>query len=187
VIIDFHVHIFPPGIRDAREKFFSSEPAFKLLYNSKKSKLSGAEELLECMNVQEVNKAVVFGFPWQSADHFRLGNDYIIDAVSMHPDRLIGMGCFDPFHPEAPEETERCLDSGLSGIGELAFYESDIDEEATSALTPVMDICRVRDAPVLIHANEPIGHIYPGKAPITQGGIYRFLKKFPENRIVLAH
>ncbi len=187
MIIDSHTHIFPARIRDEREKYFSSEKAFKLLYNSKKSKLSGAKELLRCMDEQGVDKSVAFGFPWRSPDNFKLNNDYILKTISEKPDRFIGMGCFDPFHPEAPSEALRCLESGLSGIGELAFYESDIDEDAIRALTPVMNICRDRKAPVLIHTNEPVGHIYPGKAPITQSGIYQFLKKFPGNITVLAH
>ncbi len=39
MIIDAHVHIFPPEIRDNREKFFVGEPDFKLLYESPKSRL----------------------------------------------------------------------------------------------------------------------------------------------------
>jgi len=187
MIIDVHTHIFPERIRSAREKYFPSESAFKSLYQSKKSRLSGAEELIETMDQQGVDKSVVFGFPWRSQDHFKLNNDYIIEAVLRHPDRLIGMACFDPFHPKAPNEAARCLDSGLSGIGELAFYESDINHSATRALTPVMEICLKRNVPILIHTNEPVGHMYPGKAPMSHSGIYRFLKTFPDNRIILAH
>jgi uncharacterized protein len=187
MIIDFHTHIFPDRIRSSREAYFPSETAFKLLYHSKKSKLAGAEELIESMDQQGVDKSVVFGFPWRSEDHFKLNNDYIIEAVSRHPDRLIGMACFDPFHLKGPSEAIRCLDAGLSGIGELAFYESDINVSAIRALTPVMEICLKRKAPILIHTNEPVGHVYPGKAPMSHAGIYRFLKAFPDNRIILAH
>jgi len=54
-------------------------------------------------------------------------------------------------------------------------------------LTPVMEICLKRNVPILIHTNEPVGHMYPGKAPMSHSGIYRFLKTFPDNRIILAH
>ncbi|VEN72955.1 Amidohydrolase [Candidatus Desulfarcum epimagneticum] len=187
MIIDCHTHIFPPEIRDAREKYFASESAFKLLYESEKSKLRGARDLIRRMDEQGVDRSVVFGFPWRSPEVFRRHNDYIMEAAARHPGRLIGLGCFDPSSPEAPSEARRCLDAGLSGIGELAFYESDMDGASADAMAPIMDLCRERNAPVLIHANEPLGHVYPGKAPNTLGGIYRFLKRFPENRMVLAH
>ena len=39
----------------------------------------------------------------------------------------------------------------------------------------------------MIHTNEPVGHVYPGKTPNTLIQIYRLVTKFPENKIVLAH
>ncbi len=92
------------------------------------------------------------------------------------PARLVGFGCFDPASSRAAKETERCLDAGLAGIGELAFYRSGLDDEALARLTPVMDICRERGRPVLIHTNEPVGHRYPGKTPNTLAQIYRLLE-----------
>jgi predicted TIM-barrel fold metal-dependent hydrolase len=40
---------------------------------------------------------------------------------------------------------------------------------------------------VLIHTNEPVGHLYPGKSPNTLGQIYEMVKRFSENKIVLGH
>lgn len=187
MIIDIHTHIFPEKIRDHREDYFSSEPAFRLLYESPKSELIGVDELIAVMDEQNVDKSVVFGFPWISSEAFRLNNDYIIDAVKRYPERLIGFGCFDLNSPDAAKETERCLDAGLKGIGELAFYQSGIDEEAVKKMGPVMALCEERDLPVLIHTNEPVGHAYPGKTPITISQIYNLAQQYPENKIVLAH
>ena len=50
-----------------------------------------------------------------------------------------------------------------------------------------MELCLGRDLPVLIHTNEPVGHEYHGKTPITMAQIYRLIKRFPGNKIVLAH
>jgi hypothetical protein len=41
--------------------------------------------------------------------------------------------------------------------------------------------------PCMIHTNEPVGHPYPGKTPITLEQIYTLAQTFPENRIILAH
>ncbi|MCP4369586.1 MAG: amidohydrolase [Deltaproteobacteria bacterium] len=187
MIIDFHTHIFSKKIRENREKFFFSEPAFKLLYQSPKSKLLGASDIIHSMVEQDVDKSVVFGFPWKNSDIFREENDYILGAVQRYPDRLIGLCCVDPFNKFAANEVIRCLKQGLSGIGELAFYESGIDETALDKLAPLFEICGKKDLPALIHTNEPVGHIYPGKTPNTMSQIYTLVKRFPENKIVLAH
>lgn len=187
MIVDFHTHIFPKNIRENRDKYFPSESAFKLLYSSGKSRLVGAKEIVDAMDEQGVDVSVVFGFPWQNAETFKKHNDYIIESAEKYSGRLVGLGCFDPFSVDAGAEALRCIEGGLSGIGELAFYQSGIDETCIEKLIPVMDICLYRDLPVLIHTNEPVGHIYPGKSPNTLREIYNLIKRFPENKIVLAH
>ena len=187
MIIDFHAHIFPKAIRENREKYFPTEPAFKLLYSSSGSKLVGAREIVVSMDEQGVDKSVVFGFPWKSKEIFQFHNDYIMEAVERYPERLIGLCCFDPLHKETVAEAVRCLEGGLSGIGEIAFYQSSIDDTALDRLTPLMEICHDRDLPFLIHTNEPVGHIYPGKTPNTLKQIYNLVNRFSKNKIVLAH
>ena len=187
MIIDFHTHLFSDDTRQNREKYFDGESAFQLLYDSPKSKIVSAEETISAMDEDGVDVSVVFGFPWKNIDTARQNNDAVAEAVSRHPGRLVGFGCLDPAARDAEKEAERCLDNGLSGIGELAFYESGIDEQALDRLSPVMDLCRERKAPVMIHTNEPVGHHYPGKTPNTLAEIYRLVKRFAENRIVLAH
>lgn len=187
MIIDFHAHIFPKSICENREKYFPNESAFNLLYSSPGSKLVGARKIIASMDEQDVDKSVVFGFPWKTTEIFQAQNDYIMEVVARYPERLIGLCCFDPFSKEAVPEAVRCIGGGLSGIGEIAFYESGIDDTALDKLTPLMAICHDKDLPFLIHTNEPVGHIYPGKTPNTMKQIYNLVKRFPENKIVLAH
>jgi len=187
VIIDFHTHVFAPFFRGDRDTLFSQEPAFESLYNSPQAKLAGVNELLEDMDEEDVQSSVIFGFPWEKEEHFRRHNDYIIESVHQYPDRLIGFCCFSPISPGGPREAERCLESGLSGVGELAVYGAGLTTEATDALKDVMALCSQFDVPLLLHVNEPVGHTYPGKTPMTLQQIYRFLKAYPSNRIVLAH
>jgi predicted TIM-barrel fold metal-dependent hydrolase len=188
MIIDAHTHIFPEKIRKNREKYFTEEPAFKKLYQSPKSRLIGAREMLASMDDSLVDKAVVFGFPWKDSLLFKQHNDYISEVVSRYPQRFIGLGCFDPFSEGVAAEARRCLQKGgLSGIGELAFYQTGIENSSLSRLKPVMEVCRGLDLPVMIHTNEPIGHSYPGKTPNTLAQIYQLIQSFPQNKIVLAH
>lgn len=187
MIVDFHTHVFPDKICLNRSKFFPSEPAFKLLYQTPKSRLVGAAELLAAMDKNAVDKSIIFGFPWQNPETAKLHNDYIMEMVQKYPNRFSGLGCFDPSGRKAVAEAERCLDGGLVGIGELAFYQAGIKETALKQLDPIMEMCADRNLPVLIHTNEPVGHVYPGKTPMTLAQIYRLIKRFPENKIVLAH
>ncbi len=187
MIIDFHTHIFPPEVRDKREDFFDHEPAFKLLYSVPGSKLSGAEGLVRNMDNERVDKSVVFGFPWVNEDYFKRNNDYILEVAERYKDRLIGFSTFFPLAKGAEKELERCLKSGLSGVGELAFYTSTVSKDTLKAFKPIAEIAKRFDVPILLHTNESVGHYYPGKTEITLKKIYDFLRYFPDNKIILAH
>jgi predicted TIM-barrel fold metal-dependent hydrolase len=187
MIIDFHTHIFPQEVREAGERYFDGEPDFKLIYSTPGSKLSGMEELIGTMDDQGVDKSVVFGFPWCTVEHFKRNNDYVIEAVERFGDRLIGFCTFSLPAEGAEKELERCLNSGLSGVGELAFYSSTIGENTVHFLRPIAEIALNHDVPLLLHTNEPVGHSYPGKAQSTVRGIYALVQHFPKNKIVLAH
>lgn len=187
MILDFHTHVFPPFFRDDRAALFPHEPAFEALYRSPEARLSGVTELLRSMDEEGVGRSVILGFPWEELEHYRKHNDYIIEAVQKHPERLTGFCSFSPLSPGGLKEVERCLNSGLSGVGELAVYGSGLSSEVTGALDEVAGLCTRFDVPLLLHTNEPVGHQYPGKTSMTLNQIYSFLKANPSNRIVLAH
>lgn len=187
MIVDAHTHIFPDFICAEREAYFDGEPEFKLLYDSPKSKLVTADTLVAEMDAQGVDRAITFGFPWHSPGIFKPHNDYIMEAAARYPERIKGLCCLDVFAENALDEVERCIAGGLSGVGELAFYQSGFESETLARLEPVMDLCREKNLPVMIHTNEPIGHMYPGKAPNTLAQIYELIKRFPDNKIILAH
>ena len=187
MIIDFHTHIFPPRVRENRERFFDREPAFKLLYGVPGSRLCGAEELVGNMDDQGIDKSVVFGFPWYREDYFKANNDYVLEAVERYKGRLIGFVTAFPLAPGAEKELERCLKAGLSGIGELALYDEGLSEDIRDRFEPVSEIAQRFDVPILLHTNEPVGHAYPGKTAVTLNELYRFLRQYSDNRFVLAH
>ncbi len=187
MIIDSHVHIFPPDCREDRSKYFAGEPAFRLLYENPKARLAGVNDLVRDMDRAGVHRAVVFGFPWESQDTYRRHNDYVMEAVASHPHRLSGLGCFSLNSAHAPAEAERCLAGGLAGVGELAVYGEGFCMAAVPVLADVMQVLSFSDALLLLHANEPVGHSYPGKTPMDLADLYAFVKFHPRNRIILAH
>ena len=187
MIVDIHTHIFPDKIRKHREAFFEGEDAFCLLYGSPKAKMVGPEALVEAMDEQGVDRSVTFGFPWNDMNTMRMHNDHVLEAAARFPDRLVPFCCVPIDHPESTSEVQRCLRAGAKGVGELACYKSRMDNQALDALTGIMKCALEFDVPVLIHTNEPIGHAYPGKAAMSLEEIDALLRRFPENRIILAH
>jgi predicted TIM-barrel fold metal-dependent hydrolase len=188
VIIDSHTHLFFDAVQKDRSVFFRNEPEFKLLYDSPGSKIITADKLIDTMDAHGVDISVVSGFPWRNPDTARQNNDAVLEAVTAHPGRIKGLACFDLAWDGAADEAARCIDAGLSGVGELAFYLSGIDAKAIRLLEPVMAMLLEKgNLPCMIHTNEPLGHPYPGKTPITLEQIDAMAAAFPDNRIILAH
>ena len=187
MIIDFHTHVFPPFFRENRAECLGRDSAFKTLYDSPRAKLVGTEELIRSMDENEVQRSVIFGFPWEDSELYTRHNDYIIESAGGYPDRLTGFCCFSPLAQNGAEETERCLNQGLRGVGELAVYGSGITGAVVKNLKEVMSLCLRHSALFMLHTNEPVGHEYPGKTPNTLLQIYDFIKAYPSNRIILAH
>ena len=140
MIVDSHTHLFAASVEQDRSPYFENEPEFKLLYDSPKSRITTVPSLISTMDRHGVDLSVVSGFPWRNPDYARQNNDAVIEAVTAHPDRIRGLACFDLAWEGAAKEAQRCLDAGLSGVGELAFYLSGIDERAIRLLEPVMDL-----------------------------------------------
>ncbi|CCK79032.1 MULTISPECIES: amidohydrolase family protein [Desulfobacula] len=188
MIIDSHTHIFPETVKQNRSRYFDNEPEFKLLYDSPKAKICTIDDLIESMDTHRVDISIICGFPWRNPEFAVQNNNVIIEAAQKYPNQIKGLACFDAAWEGAANETRRCIDAGLCGAGELAFYLSGIDKAALKALDPVM--AELRDngnLPCMIHTNEPVGHYYPGKTPITLEQIYTLAKTFPDNKIILAH
>ncbi len=187
MIIDVHTHIFPEEINNNREAFFKGENEFKSIYENSNAKMITADELVKQMDENGIDYSVVFGFPWNNIEFAKINNDYIIESVKKYPNRLIGFCCLNPISKGAIYEIERCFNNGLKGVGEIAFYLNDIDMKTTEKLKDTMEICQQRNFPFMLHTNEPVGHIYPGKADMKLKNIYNFIKKYPDNKIILAH
>ena len=143
--------------------------------------------MIRRMDEDRVDMAVTFGFPWRSRDLCRRHNDYVMETAACNPGRVKGFCCVPADRDWAAREVRRCMRGGLCGIGELAFYDRDLSEGLLSSCGDVMAAAEELNVPVMLHTNEPVGAGYPGKAPMTLRGIYRFVRAYPKNRIILAH
>ncbi len=188
MVVDSHVHIVPKKIRENRHKYVTEkEKEVFPIYKDPKAKMVGAEELINTMDEEGVDKAVIFGFPWSSKELYQLNNDYVLEVAEKYRDRFIPFCCLDVESKEALKEIERCLKEGAMGVGELAFYSSDFDSRKRAILSEVADLVRERSLPILIHTNEEVGHNYSGKSPMTLRNLYLLIKENQNVKWILAH
>jgi len=188
MIMDVHTHIFPPEVIRDRDRFFFGEPEFRLLYGSPRAKLASAEDLIESMDHNGIDCSVVFGFPWRTKDFLTRHNDYVIESAAKKPARLLPLACLDLFSRSCIQSAEHYLRNGVAGFGELAIYGPAADLGlAIANFACVADMCKEAGSVLLVHANEPIGHSYPGKAPFGIEFHYSLAKAAAQTPLILAH
>ncbi|SFM61876.1 amidohydrolase family protein [Thermodesulforhabdus norvegica] len=187
MIIDVHTHAFPPEVCRYREKYMENEWAFKTLYGHPRARMVTSEELVQAMDEHGVDMSFVFGFPWVDKELARRHNDYILESASKYPHRLIPLVCVNPARDYATQEVERCLKAGARGAGELAVYGNCDADALIERYRDIGEVTRRHGGFLLIHANEPVGHKYPGKAPQGLQFYYEVVKALPEIPVILAH
>ncbi len=188
MIIDAHCHILPESFPGRHRQLTTQDATFASLFPQPGARMATAEDLLEALGRAGVDRAVIMGFGWTDPAVAKEANDYVIQAVARHPQRLTGFCSVNPaWGGGALAEVERCAAAGLRGIGELHPDTQEFDLTDASRLAPLMALARRLELPMLVHASEPVGHQYPGKGRTTPDRIYRFIRNFPDNTIICAH
>ena len=188
MIIDFHTHILPPDLREKRGRYVERDACFNLLYNDPKAKIATAEELIANMDKEGIDVSAVLNIGWSSPELCRETNDYIMEAITRYPKRLVGFCSVQPLDSEkAIAELERCVKGGVKGIGELRCDTQGFDIADKDVMEPIAQMVRKHRLILLTHASEPVGHSYSGKGNITPGLLYRFITNFPDLTVVCAH
>lgn len=188
MIIDFHTHVLPPRVRDERSRYVEKDAAFAAIYNQAKAAIATTDDLIETMDREGIDFSVIVNYSWSTAAFCRETNDYILESIARYPDRLAGFCAVSDFvSDDSLREAERGLAAGARGIGELRpdFHPGDFTDKLT--MQPFVDILAARDAMLLLHTSEPVGHKYAGKGDATPGLVYPFLESFPELRVICAH
>jgi predicted TIM-barrel fold metal-dependent hydrolase len=186
-VIDAHTHAFPPHWVADRINHCRRDRWFGELYEAPSARMIDAAELLLAMDEAGVARAVVCGWPWSDPGPCREHNDYLAGVAQASQGRLVWLGCVAPAVPGAAAETERCLELGASGIGELNADAQGFDVADPRALADVSAVLIAAGRPLLLHASEPVGHRYPGKGTATPDRLVAFLEMQPDLAVVLAH
>ena len=113
MIIDFHTHIHPPGLRDCRSRYLDRDATFRELYANARARLAGAEDLIDSMDEHGVDLSVVMGAGWSDIDWHgsRMTTSSIRCVVS--PVGWWLCVCQSSLGEQAVEELERCVAEAL--------------------------------------------------------------------------
>ncbi|MDR2386838.1 MAG: amidohydrolase [Deltaproteobacteria bacterium] len=187
MIIDVHVHLSSPALVADRSPYLKGEVGLSILYGDPAAKLVSTDDLLKELDESHVDKALVMGFPFTIEENAKRHNDWILEECSKYPNRLYPLAAFDQRAPWALKHSEEFLKNGGFGLGELCVYDEGLTPAMLENLTALAALCREKDAPMLVHVNEPIGHAYPGKAPMEISQIMELVIRSQGTKLILAH
>jgi uncharacterized protein len=186
-VIDAHTHLFPPDIIAMRERIALKDARFSLLYANPKARMVDQAGLSQYMKDENIDQAVITGFPFRDRGLIAACNDYILDAA-WHNRRLMPFIMVDP-EDEAFALAEAARSSGLGarGIGEIAFYESGFGVKERKALDSIADYAVTQGLPLMLHVNEQVGHAYHGKSRMDFQELVLFIEAHPTLVTILSH
>jgi uncharacterized protein len=185
MIVDSHVHILPPSMRDARAELARLDPWFDVCHSGGRAILT-VDELLSAMDATGIDRSVCFGWPFADPAHCAEVNDHLIAVQRAHADRLTCFATVSPSLPGATDELRRCAGEGLRGVGELNA-DAQLFDLGGADIDSVGAACVDLGIPMVLHCSEPVGHEYPGKGTATPGRVAGFATRNPELRLVCAH
>ncbi len=188
MIVDCHVHLFPPDIKADRRDACASDPNFAALYADPKAPIATRDDLMKTMVEDGIDIAVAVGFGWSDREQCRRSNDYLLESASRSSGRLVPFVNVVPADVEwSLAEIDRCRAAGARGLGELMPDGQDIDLSDPDGLRPILDSASALNMVVMIHASEPVGHEYAGKGTAYPQALLGLIEQFPETRFILAH
>jgi predicted TIM-barrel fold metal-dependent hydrolase len=187
-IIDAHTHIFQTEIQSDRVSYVARDLWFEHLYTDSKALLAGPDDIIASMNVAGIERSIICGFPWKDPAVCGLHNDFMAEVSAGARGRLPWLGIVSPTTGKsAVQEAERCFDLGASGVGELNADAQSFELTDSELLTDLFELCSTKKKAVLLHASEPVGHMYPGKGASTPDRLIQMIAAFPKVDFVLAH
>ena len=187
MVIDAHVHVYPPEIRDDQERISRIEPYFGKLTNNKYHKWGTWQELLKNMDEDGIEESWICGFAFSDISLCRICNDYVLDAFRSSGGRLKPLAVVPPLAPSMDREIERCAAGGAVGVGELFPEGQGFNIDDPRETWQLAMACHETGLFVSMHTAEPVGHDYPGKGSVTPKEALEFCSNHPELKVVLAH
>ena len=187
MIIDTHVHVYPPEVIRDWERIASRENYFASLAGGRAHKWGTADCVLEAMDADNVDESWITTFGFKDLGLCRACNDYAVEAARSSGGRLKAMAVVPPTARGALSEIERCASLGAIGIGEIFPDGQDFDIGDPDVTWRFAGACHEAGMFVMLHTAAPVGRDYPGRGTAGPGEAYAFARNHPELRIVMAH
>ena len=184
-MIDSHTHILPNKPNKLIEEFGEEKVLLEMFSNEQKA--TTPEELLKSMNLSNIKKSIILGYGWTNFNLLQASNQFNLDAFKKNPSKLIPFFSINPMFKENLQEMEKCINLGGKGAGEIHPSIQELAMDNENIWKDSLKLLEENSLPIIIHASEPAGHLYPGKGNTYPENIYKFIKLFPENTIILAH
>ncbi len=188
MIIDCHTHILPPKVKEDRRKYIEQDAAFGSIYREPKAVIASADDLIDSMDRHEVSFSVAVNYSWSTLAFCRESNDYILESAGRFPGRIAGFCAVPDFTSDSSlREIERCGSAGARGIGELRADYHAGDFRDTARMKPFAELLAEHKLMLMLHASEPVGHMYPGKGTATPELLAPFLQAYNDIITICAH
>ncbi len=187
MIVDSHVHIFPPDFIRDRESLLSLDQTFSELYCDPRSKMATADELIGVMDKNGIDVSVVMGIGWTNSILAEKSNQYIAESCDRFHGRLIGFGSIDISSENVLGQVRYLAKRGLKGIGELHLDHQLFNQGGYELIAPIIQEIRSNDLALAIHCSEPVGHLYAGKGTNTPDKLETLLNLSQGVNVILSH
>ncbi len=187
--IDAETHLLPQKRCHAGYRPPDSEDVMiRIIYDHPEGPLAlsraNTQALLEEMDRAGIDRAVVMGLPWRSPDLCWENNDYIADAVSRFPDRLIGVGVLPDPRRVCPVDSVRRIRKqyGFIGVKVIpSWHGYRLDDEL---MEPCYDTMQELSLVLVPHTD----HLFvdPSVAD-TPYSLLQVAQAYPELKILAPH
>lgn len=180
-IFDTHVHIFPPRVFVAIQRWFDTN-SWNIRYRLE------TDAIIETLRAGGVEKMVGLAYS-HVPGMARALNDFMAEVAARHPEVLIPFGTVLPGEDGAKEELARALDDlGFRGIKIHCHVQNIAADDPR--LIPVFEAIAERDKVLLIHCGR--GPRIPGYPTdphtfCTPERFRRAIARFPEAKVIVPH
>jgi len=106
-VVDIHPHVISDD-----EKRYPPSPLFGIRSDWSQEHPNRVESLIAAMDEAGVDKAAVV----HSSTTYGFNNDYVVDACTRYPERLLAVGSVDMLAPDAHEVIRGWVERGLGGL-----------------------------------------------------------------------
>ena len=188
-VCDAHVHCYPDEVAGDPQAFarIHGEDHWWNLVSSGPQGWADTDQLVQAMDRDGIDKAVLVGWYWQNPQSCRLQNDWYARSVQSYPDRLVAFAAVHPDDPDLQQQLEAARDWGAVGLGECFPAIQSAMGWKSPGWDTILKWTTDNDWPVNLHVTEPVGHDYPGRMETPLHELIEVFERYPRQKWICSH